>query len=154
MNKRLFILLITLCLLTGCDFYGDVRCDKGFNVEGNKCVKIDQQNAIHKKRKACLSGFTINGKCYLTDSTANTSTIVEIDEETGEKRTSCPQGYRLNDSETLCEPVYNAMTEQEYFVCPNGYTFNEDGIKTSDEDEEDGLKNKCYKRIEKEFNKK
>lgn len=153
MIKKMILMFITMILLTGCEFDVDPRCDKGFSVEGEKCVKIDEQKAIHKKRMLCMNGYEINGRCYLTESTANTNRLEEVDEETGEITITCPPGYRLTENETSCEPVFNGMTEQEYFECPKGYTFSEDGIKENEDVEEDGLKNKCYKRIEKEFKK-
>lgn len=143
-------MLISILLLTGCSL--DNRCEKGFNFENDKCVKIDEIGAIHKLYKECMTGYEIDGVCYRVPNSQDIPAKVEIDDETGEESIICPDGYTPLE-EKVCRPVYNAMTPKEYYECPEGYTFNKDGVKKDQEEDNDGLNAKCYKRIEKEVKK-
>lgn len=148
MIKKVITLVICSFLLVGCSLNFDNRCEKGYTFEKDICVKIDEQKAIHKKEEVCLSGYLIDGKCYMNNTTSNTTPTSEYDEIEERFITTCPGGYRLNEDDTICLPVANGTTGKEYWECPKGYTFNEDGIKNDDEIEVDGLNSTCYKRLE------
>ena len=123
------------------DAIPEVGCEKGYQMQGQLCVKSDTKKA--EKGFYCQTGYTLNGTmCQRPDvrqpvvnaSCPNGYTLYEdkcvsLDYHEATMKQTCPAGYNLTNGVCIKSETNNSYLKKKY-SCPNGGTLN--GVKCED----------------------
>lgn len=123
------------------DAIPEIGCEKGYQMQGQLCVKSDTKKADNGLY--CQTGYTLNGTmCQRPDvrqpvvnaSCPNGYTLYEekcvsLDYHEATMKQTCPDGYNLTNGVCVKSETNNSYLKKRY-SCPNGGTLN--GTKCED----------------------
>lgn len=114
---KLIGIILVAFILSGCT--QKYVCPDDYKLNGDTCYKTLTERAIPHEVAYCLSGYLINGRCYVVN-----SSYPKMAQRIGNSyyySYVCDYGYNLVGMS--CYPQSNPVSYRTEYSCPYGYSY-------------------------------